>query len=195
MRTRFWVRRSWAQLPFFLWLVLLWMLLWGQLTWLAFVTGIAVATYVTTAFRLPTAELSGRFNPFWLLVFVVHFLAELIVGALQVAWQTISPRPTATSIVRAPLRIDDDLTMTHTSVAMSLVPGTAVIEADRENRVLYLHALGVTTPAGADRVRSEVLAWEMRIVRALGSRDAYTTVRAKAPTYEKRRAAQWGVDV
>ena len=33
----------WRQLPFFLWLVVLWMLLWGQLTVLALVTGVIVA--------------------------------------------------------------------------------------------------------------------------------------------------------
>src|SRR5690606_5764937 len=34
------VKRLWVQLPFFIWLVVLWMLLWGQLTVLAAVTGI-----------------------------------------------------------------------------------------------------------------------------------------------------------
>ncbi|WP_223848759.1 hypothetical protein [Microbacterium hominis] len=43
----------WRQLPFFVWLVALWMLLWGQFTVLAAVTGLIVAIVVTRVFRLP----------------------------------------------------------------------------------------------------------------------------------------------
>ena len=52
----------WRQLPFFLWLIALWMLLWGQFTVLAAVTGLVVALFVTRVFRLPPVELSGRVN-------------------------------------------------------------------------------------------------------------------------------------
>ena len=33
----------WRQLPFFFWLIALWMLLWGQFTWVAFLTGVIAA--------------------------------------------------------------------------------------------------------------------------------------------------------
>ena len=46
-------RHIWAQLPFFGWLIALWMLLWGQFTWLAFFSGLIVAIVVTRIFRLP----------------------------------------------------------------------------------------------------------------------------------------------
>ena len=55
----------WKQLPFFVWLVALWMLLWGQFTWLAFFTGVVAAVLVTRTFRLPPVELSGRVNIFY----------------------------------------------------------------------------------------------------------------------------------
>ena len=48
----------WRQLPFFVWLIALWMLLWGQFTWLAFLTGLIAAVIVTRIFRLPPVELS-----------------------------------------------------------------------------------------------------------------------------------------
>lgn len=73
-------RTFWRQLPFFLWLVVLWMLLWGQFTVLAFLFGVIAAIVVTTVFRLPPVELSGRFNPWWLFVFVVQFLGALVWG-------------------------------------------------------------------------------------------------------------------
>src|SRR5690606_16825642 len=52
----------WVQLPFSLWLVAVWMMLWGQFTPLAAITGVVVALFVTRVFRLPPAELSGRIN-------------------------------------------------------------------------------------------------------------------------------------
>jgi len=181
-------KRFWNQLPFFVWLVVLWMLLWGQFTWLAFVSGVVVAIIVPRVFRLPPAQLTGRFNVFWLLVFVVQFLWELVLGALQVAWQAIGPGVPSAAIVRTPLRSDDDLIMTHVAVVTSLVPGTTVIEADRARRVLYLHAIGVNGEADFERVRRNVLTWETRVVRAMGSSTELRRCRSEAAVFADRIA-------
>lgn len=184
------LKRMWRQLPFFAWLVVLWMMLWGQFTWLAALTGIAVAVVVTAVFRLPPAELTGRVNLFWLVVFIVQFLWELVLGALHVAWQAVGPGTPSAAIVKAPLRVNDDLIMTHTAVAVSLVPGTTVIESDRGRRVLYLHAIGVYNGDDLDRVRANVLTWERRIVRAVGSRAELGVCRAELDPYLERRAQE-----
>lgn len=170
----------WRQLPFFLWLVILWMLLWGQFTVLAFVTGVAVAIFVTTWFRLPPAQMSGRVNLWYGLVFVVTFVIELVHGALSVSWEVLRPGRTRAAIIRVPLRIDDDLIMTHTAVASSLIPGSTVIEADRERRVLYLHAIGMRDMAAVEKQRHRAQRWEERIVRAVGSRAQLRTLREGA---------------
>ena len=160
----------WRQLPFFVWLIALWMLLWGQFTVLAFVTGLVAAVAVTRVFRLPPVELSGRLNLWYGLVFVVTFFAALVRGSLLVAWQVLDVRrQPGGSIIAVNLRTDDDLIMTHTAVTASLIPGSLVIEADRDRRVLYLHVLGATTPEEVDHQRRAVLGWEARIVRAVGS--------------------------
>lgn len=180
--------RVWRQLPFFVWLVVLWMLLWGQFTVLAAVTGLVIALFVTTVFRLPTAELSGRVNIWFGVVFVVVFLASLLRGALTVAWQTLTPGQPGAAIIRVPLRIDDDLVMTHTAVATSLIPGSLVVEADRENRVLYLHVIGVRSAADVESQRASALRWEARAVRAVGSREDVALIRDGAPAVEDRIA-------
>ena len=180
-------KRLWVQLPFFIWLVVLWMLLWGQLTVLAAVTGIVVAVVVTNVFRLPAAELSGRVNVWWLAVAIVTFLGHLVAGALQVAWQALRPGTTTTAIIRSPLRIDDDLIMTHVAVALSLVPGSTVIESDRTNRVLFMHVLGVTSAEDVEKFRRDALRWEKLIVRAVGSRAELRLVMADAPVFAERR--------
>ncbi|MET2011287.1 Na+/H+ antiporter subunit E [Microbacterium chocolatum] len=171
----------WRQLPFFVWLIALWMLLWGQFTWTAFVTGLVAAIVVTRIFRLPPVELSGRVNIWFGLVFVVTFFLALIRGSLLVAWQVIDPRrQPPTGIIAVPLRTDDDLIMTHTAVTASLIPGSLLVEVDRPRRILYLHALGVATPEDAAHQRRAVQGWEARIVRAVGSRAQLETIRKAA---------------
>lgn len=164
------LRGMWAQLPFLVWLVVLWMLLWGQFTVLAAVTGIIIAVFVTRVFQLPPVELSGRVNLWYALVFAVLFLGAVIAGSLQVAWVVLDPRRRpGTAIMAVPLRTDDDLIMTHVGVTASLIPGSLVTEIDRENRIMYLHVIGVRDAADVEAQRQKVLTWERRLVRAFGS--------------------------
>jgi multicomponent Na+:H+ antiporter subunit E len=183
--SRSFVRRAattlWRQLPFFVWLIALWMLLWGQFTWLAFLTGLVAAIFVTSVFRLPPVELSGRVNLWWGLVFVVTFFAAVVRGSLLVAWQVIDVRRTPMSaIIAVQLQTDDDLIMTHTAVTASLVPGSLIIDADRGRRILYLHVIGASTAEEVEAQRRAVLGWEARIVRAVGSREQLEIIRASA---------------
>jgi multicomponent Na+:H+ antiporter subunit E len=165
------LQQIWRQLPFFVWLIALWMLLWGQFTVLAFVTGLIAAVAVTRVFRLPPVELSGRVHLWYGVVFVLSFLGAVVRGSLTVAWQALDlSRQPGTAIIAVPLRIDDDLIMTHTAVTASLIPGSLIVDADRDRRILYLHVIGVRSEADVEAQRESVLAWERRIVRAVGSR-------------------------
>lgn len=160
----------WRQLPFFLWLIALWMLLWGQFTALSALTGVAVAVFVTRTFRLPTIELSGRINLWWTALLVLQFFTAVVHGALSVAVQVFDlRRQPGAAIIAVPLRYADDLVMTHVAVTASLIPGSFIVEADRDTRTLYLHVIGVRSGADVERQRQGVLRWERRIVRALGS--------------------------
>jgi len=178
-RARETLTRLWRQLPFFVWLVALWMLLWGQFTWTAALTGLIAAIVVTRVFRLPPVELSGRVNAWYGLVFVVEFLGSLVLGSLTVAWQVVRPRgQQGAAIIAVPLVTDDDLIMTHTAVTASLIPGSLVLEADRERRVLYLHVIGVRDERDVQRQRDSVLRWERRVIMAVGSRAQVAQLRA-----------------
>ena len=167
---RSFLTQVWRQLPFFVWLIALWMLLWGQFTWVAFLTGVAAAVLVTRVFRLPPVELSGRVNLWYGIVFVATFFGALVRGSLLVAWQVLDARrQPVSSIIAVQLRTDDDLIMAHTAVTASLIPGSLIVEADRVRRVLFLHVIGAGTAAEVEAQRRAVLGWEARIVRAVGS--------------------------
>lgn len=161
----------WQQLPLLVALVVLWMLLWGTISWISLLSGIAVAVLVTRVFYLPPVELSGRFNPFWALVFLARFLLDVVVASFQVAGQAFRPRGVrSNAVIAVDLVTASDFITTLTAIAISLIPGSLVLEVDRDRSILYLHAIGVEDLAAADRVREKVLSVERAIVRAVGSR-------------------------
>ena len=175
---RSFVRELGLQVPFLLWLVVLWMLLWQQFTPLSLVSGLLVAVFVTRVFRLPTVELVGRVNVWYAFLCVVQFLWAVLAGALSVTAQVFDfRRLPGAAIVEVPLRYADDIIMTHVSVASSLIPGSLVVETDRDRRIVYVHVIGVRGASDVEAVRAEVLNWERRIVRALGTPAQYRALK------------------
>lgn len=171
-------RRLWQQLPLLVGLVLLWMVLWNQFTVLSLVTGVVVAVIVTRVFYLPPVELPGRINPWYMLVFLAHFFLDVALASFQVAFQALSPRPIPrSSVIGIQLRTRSDLIMTLDAIAMSLVPGSLVVEADRERGILYLHTFATRTKDDVEAMRRKVLVVEARIVRAIGSREDLARIR------------------
>jgi multicomponent Na+:H+ antiporter subunit E len=156
----------------FLGLVLLWMLLWGQFTWLALITGAVLALLVSAIFYLPAVRLSGRVNVLRALAFTLRLLFDIVVASLQIAWSAVNPwyRP-SNAIIAVQLRTRSDLVMTFTAEAVSLVPGSIVLDIDRESSTLYLHALNVKSVDDVPKLKRDVLATERRLILAAGSAD------------------------
>lgn len=180
------VRDILLQLPFLAWLIVLWMLVWNQFTVLAFVSGLVVAIFVTRVFRLPTIELSGRINLWYVALFVVQFVWAIVLGAISVTIQVFDfRRQPGAAIIGVDLRYADDLIMTHVSITASLIPGSLVVETDRDRGILYLHVIGVRNLDEVEKQRAGVLRWERRIVRALGSPAQYRALKADERAEDK----------
>jgi len=157
------------QLPLLAWLVLVWILLWGTWSWANLISGVVVAVAVTLLLPLPPVVGGARVRPA-VLVFLGHFLVDLVVSAAQVAWQTIRPGGIRHSaIISVQMRTDSDLLLTIVAESLTLVPGSLVIDMDREKRTLSMHILHVRDEADVERRRAAVLAEEERVVRAFGS--------------------------
>lgn len=164
--------RLWQQLPLLVVLVVLWMLLWGNISWLNLVTGLVLAVFVTRAFYLPPIDLSGRFNAWWFLVFALDFARQLFVASFQVAAQAFYPKPiSSNAVIGVQLFTRSDLIMTLTAIALSLIPGSLVLEADRERSILYLHVLNTPDTEAVESARKKVQHIERQVVRAMGSRE------------------------
>lgn len=162
----------WTHLPLLIALVALWMLLWGSISWLNLVTGAILAVLVTRVFFLPAVDLSGRLHLGWFLVFLGRFSFSLVIASFQVALQAFSPKGVRhNGVIAVQLDTRSDFIMTMTAIALSLIPGSIVLEVDRQSSILYLHVLGASDEAALDKARADVLAVERRLVRAIGSKD------------------------
>jgi multicomponent Na+:H+ antiporter subunit E len=71
--------------------------------------------------------------------------------------------------VQVQLRADSDLLLTMVAEATSLVPGSLVLDLDREQRVMTLHLLPVRDREDVERKKAHVLVVERRLVQAFGS--------------------------
>lgn len=164
--------RIWQQVPLIVGLVVLWMLLWGQFSWLALASGLLVAVAVTRVFYLPAVDLSGRFNPFWFLVFLARFAFDLAMASFQVAWLAVRPRPLGrNAVIAVGLVTRTDFMATAVGLAISLIPGSVVVDVDREASILYLHVLSVDDEPHVTAMHERVLGVERSLVRAFGSKD------------------------
>ena len=158
--------------PLIAWLVLVWMLLWGTFSWANLLSGLVVALVLLALLPLPHVVGGARVRPLPLLVFLGHFVSDLVVSGAEVAWQTLRPGGVrSTAIVQVQLRADSDLLLTMVAEATSLVPGSLVLDLDREERVMTLHLLPARDLADVERKKVHVLVVEARLVRAFGSAD------------------------
>jgi multicomponent Na+:H+ antiporter subunit E len=151
-------------------LVAVWTLLWGVLSWANLISGLLVTVLVLVVFPLPPVTFAGRPRPLGLLRFALRFLADLVRASAQLSLLAFrfghQPR---SAIIRVPLRVCSDLVLTLTGEAVSLVPGSLVVDTDRASTTLYIHVIGVPDRAAVESFRRTVYEVEERIVRAIGS--------------------------
>lgn len=155
-------------------LVLVWMALWGSASLIVILLGILVSAAILLLFPLPTMHFRFGFHPWRSLVLIGRFLWDVLVASVHVGWLAIRPRPPASTVARVRLASDSDLLEALTALAVSLVPGSLIIDADSTSRILTIHVLDAATQSDAD-FTAQVLAQEDRIRRALGHDDVPTS--------------------
>lgn len=157
------------QLPMLLWLTLLWVILWKDISPMTVVGGFAVACFTCLVFPLPPLRLDVRIRLLPLLVLITRFVRDVVVSSAHVAWVVVRPaQPLRNAVVEVNLRTPSDFVLTVVAEMTCLIPGSLVVEARRSSHTLFLHVLDVGDAAGVERFRQSVLEQEARVVRALG---------------------------
>lgn len=170
------------------WLTLVWVLLWGQLSWGNVLMGALLGVLVTMVFPLPGMDFNGRFRPFALLGLLGHIAYDLVLTSFQVIKQAIFPGPKIESVVvGVKLHTHNELLMTWIAICISLTPGSVIVEAHQSTGELYVHLLGVTTQEEIQRARERIFTLEYRVVHAFGSKREYERCKAIQAELEAER--------
>ena len=171
-----------------LWLTVLWIALWGNLSWANVVGGILVALGVVTFSRLGAPSLKPTyFRPAWALWYVLVVLWKLVQSNVRLAYEAVRPHiDTHTAIIAVPMRGGSDAVVNLVANSITLTPGTMTIEVKRHDRVRSGASDDPsTTPAGVtlyvhgmfakdvESVRHDVLVFEALALRAFGSAEDY----------------------
>ena len=163
-------RRRALQWPVLLWLTVVWILLWGDLSVFNVVSGLLIAIVVCQVFPLPLLRMNVGLRPQWLAWLVLRFLWDVVVASIQVAVKTLQfGRQPRNAVIEVDLRTSSDFVLTVVAEMVSLVPGSLVVEARASTHTLFLHVLDVGDRPGAEAFRAQVFALERRVVLALGA--------------------------
>ena len=169
-----------TELPLVVWLVLVWGALWHDFGVGNLAFGAILAYVVVNFFYLPPVELTGRFNVLWLIPFLGRFLVKLVTASAEVFWLALTRGSRLrNAVVAVTLRSHSDFLVTATGHAISLIPGSLVLEVDRSTSTLYLHCLNVASADDAAAIRRDVRATEAWLIRIMGSRDDLAALRAE----------------
>jgi multicomponent Na+:H+ antiporter subunit E len=140
-----------------LWLVLVWVLLWGMLRVDLVVGGVLVAVAVLSWSRLPPLQLRTRTQ--WRRVprLALRFAVDLVRSSWEVTLATFrTGRDTRSSVMalRLPAEVPDTAVLLVCN-RLSLEPGSIVVDVDRPNERLFVYQLDTPDEETAERTRQQ----------------------------------------
>jgi multicomponent Na+:H+ antiporter subunit E len=152
------------------WLMLVWVALWGDVSVANLVVGAALGAAICLVFPLPAVSVRMRPRPHLVLWVLLRFVADVFRASAGVIRVVLSPGDLRNSVVAVDLRSGSDLVLTIVAEMTSLVPGSFVVEVRRSSHTLFLHVLDTPGVAAARQAQDRALALEERVVGALGIR-------------------------
>ena len=121
-------------------LVLAWCALWGAVSVANVLSGVLVAVPVTLFAGVQPG--TGRLRLLPLLHFVWLVASDLVVSTVTVAWEILTPTDyTDEAIIAVDTQVGARSHLLLLVVAITVTPGTAVVDTDGDTGRLYLHLL------------------------------------------------------
>jgi multicomponent Na+:H+ antiporter subunit E len=159
------MRRLALRLWVLVWLMLVWILLWGTVSAANIVSGLAVALIITLLLPLPPVPIAGRVHPVSLLRLIGLVGWYLVLSSMQLAWLAVKPGPPPLSaVLRARMAIKSDLVLALAVNMINLTPGTIVLEIDQVRRMIYVHVIDVGSDRAVNRFYRQVAQIERLLV-------------------------------
>lgn len=161
------------------WFVVLWLMLWHDVSVANVASGVVLAVVVIT-FTRQTANVSDdstvQLAPFALLVFAGHVLWQLVKSNLSLAWEIVTPTNTiATGTVDVRLRTAAPIVTMALSNVITLTPGTVALDVISDPPTLTVGVLHLHHP---DAIRAGVQRTEALAIKAFGTAAARAALEA-----------------
>jgi multicomponent Na+:H+ antiporter subunit E len=153
--------RAWV----LIWLMLVWILLWGTVSAANIISGLAIALVITLLLPLPVVPIEGRVHPLALLRLIGMVAWYLVLSSVQLAWLAVKPGPpTLSAVLRAHMAIKSDLVLALAVNIINLTPGTIVLEIDQVRRMIYVHVIDVGSDRAVNRFYRQIAQIERLLV-------------------------------
>jgi multicomponent Na+:H+ antiporter subunit E len=150
-----------------IWLTMVWILLWGNISVANIIGGLAVALVITILLPLPPVPVEGRVHPISLLHLTIRVAWYLVLSSTQVALLAIKPgAPPVTAVLRAHLDIKSDLVLALAVNIINLIPGSIVLEIDQVRRMIYVHVIDVSSERAVSQFYRQVTQVEKLLIAA-----------------------------
>ncbi|WP_440982536.1 Na+/H+ antiporter subunit E [Shinella sumterensis] len=131
---------------------LVWLAVSGSFTIPNLLLGLAAGALSLWLIRGQIRPDGRRFRPLKVLSLALLFVKELALSAWKVAVLVASPKMALKpGIFAFPLTVDRDFEITLLANLITLTPGTLSVDVSEDRKVLYVHALDCSDPAGARR--------------------------------------------
>ncbi len=149
------------------WLLAVWLLLWGRITPVVVLGGLVVSVALTWGVQLPQVRLLLRPRPVLLLAELGRLVGDIAMSTGALAWAVVRTGPaTRSALVRVPIGTSDDGLAVLVAAWVTLTPGSLVVELDTVAREVVVH---VAPSREVSRLREESSHLESRLLRALGA--------------------------
>lgn len=160
------------------WMVVLWVLLWGEVSAANIVSGLLVSVALLSLLPLRQGERGAvRLRPLQAIWFGLFFVYKLVQSNLLVAWEIVTPRDRIhAGVVAVPMADYGDGLVTLVANCITLTPGTLTLEVRRDPTTLYVHVLHLHD---VEAVRRDVITLQRLAVRAFGTDEALARFRAE----------------
>ncbi len=117
-----------------------WCALWGAVSVANVLSGVVVAVTVTLVVGVEPGQ--GRIHLLALIRFVWLVAVDLVVSTVSVAWEILTPTDhTDEAIIAVDTQVESRAHLLMLVVAITVTPGTAVVDTDADTGRLYLHLL------------------------------------------------------
>jgi len=123
-------------------LALVWCALWGAATAWTFVGGIIVSAAVISAYARARGDEPYIGRGIEIARFMTDYLWLLTKANVLVAWEVLTPRMhQSPRIIRYPIAGLSDAHRTTLANAITLTPGTLVVDVSPDDRWMYIHCM------------------------------------------------------